>query len=345
MKNSYQSLIERKLAPVGKSGNDTIYVCPNCDDKSGHLWVNYQSNKFHCFKCGFKGRNIASLAIKLGLDVRFDYDRFEDKYSESLDSIIEDIGTKAKRIVDYSRSLRTLTEYYNAHVKPLSPVAHNYLNSRGISDHIIERLRICEGINRYNDSIMIGNKSYEGRDYSGRIMVPSLQKSGRISFYVGRDYTDTKKNKYLNPPKTLAYSSEDVWNLDNVDSKHVIICEGVFTAITAGGLKQNAVATYGKSISARSNSDNPNLLVTCQGEKLLKRGFTTYYVAYDADALSESMNTAKYLHDRGAHVKVVRISPELYGPKADVNDIGYNEFLKLLATAEDYDDFTGVVGP
>lgn len=346
MRNSFKSLVERKLEPVGRSGNDIIYRCPKCDDKSGHLYINYEKNKFHCFKCDYGGKTIVPLITELGINIGYDYASLESTYSEGLDEVLSmSKKERSKRIVDYSRNLKTLTAYYNAHVMPLSPIARYYLNNRGIPDNVIERLKIREGINRYNDSIIIDNKPYPGRDYSGRIMVPSLRQSDDlISFYVGRDYTGTKKNKYVNPNQDLAYSSEDVWNLANVDSEHIIICEGVFTAISAGGLKMNVCATYGKSISARSNSDNPHIIVTSQGEKLLARKFKTYYIAYDADAYGNSLKTAKYLHDRGANVKIVYIDPNIYGEKADVNDIGYGKFLELLAEAKEYNHFLEIEG-
>lgn len=348
MKNSMQSLVERVLHPVGKSGKDIIYACPECEDLSSghHLYVNYEKGYFHCVKCDYGGKSILSLLWKLGVNVKYDYASLETPYEDALSDVIS-MGEKPKEkmIVDYSRNLKTLTEYYNLHTKELSPIARDYLNRRGISDNIIDKLRIKEGISRYGENFNIRGKSYIGRDYSDRIMVPSLRREDDlISFYVGRDYTGTKPNKYVNPNQELAYSSEDVWNLSNITSEHVIICEGVFTSITAGGLKQNACATYGKTIASRSNSDNPNIIVTSQGEKLLSRKFKTYYIAYDADARENSIKTAKYLYDRGANVKIVDIDPSIYGKHADVNDIGYPKFLELLAEAKTYDRFIELEG-
>ena len=127
-------------------------------------------------------------------------------------------------------------------------------------------------------------------------MVPSLRRDGRISFYVGRDYIGDKPAKYMNPPKELGAASEDVWNLDMIESDSVIICEGVFTAIAASPFKLNAVATYGKSISKVSSNDS-GTIVTSQGEKLLNKKFKNYYIAYDADAHKEAIQSCDYLYD------------------------------------------------
>jgi hypothetical protein len=162
-----------------------------------------------------------------------------------------------------------------------------------------------------------------------------------IPFFVARDYTGLQDPKYLNPPKEIAFASEDVYNLDMVDSRIVIITEGVFTAITAGGPKMNSVATYGKSIAEVSNNDK--VRVKSQGEKLLERNFDVYYMSYDADAKEESLSNAQYLYDRGAKVKIIYIDPEKYGAHADANAIGYDEYLKCLADAQDFDRFSGIL--
>lgn len=337
----YRSLIERKLEPVGKMNNEVVYRCPNCEgvEGSGHLYVNYQKGYFNCFKCNTGGKRLEGLLKILNIDLGYDYDKLYTEHDKSLDNIInskKDKKSASKRLVDYSTDLEILTLYYLEHTAPLSERAYNYLLDRGLTPYMIEKLGIQEGVNRYGEHFTIKGKEVDGRDYSGRIMVPSLRKDGLISFYVGRDYIGDKKSKYLNPPKELAAASEDVWNLDMVTSDSVIICEGVFTAIAASPMKLNAVATYGKSIAMNSSSDDTHLRVTSQGEKLLDKKFKNYYVAYDADARTEAINSCRYLYDRGANVYVISIDPKKYGPKADVADIGYAEFVKLMQEAVPY---------
>lgn len=339
---SYQRLVETVLQPQGRSGNNIIYRCPNCEDSSGggHLYVDYVKNVFNCFKCGFKSRDVRSLVLKLGFDTDLDYDKLTTVSIDRLNESIRGITKKKTITVEYSRSLEILTEYYRLHTTSLSSQAISYLTNRGVSPEKIAKYQIMEGLDRSKETFYIKEQEIVGRDYSGRVMVPSLHKSGDISFYVGRDYTGTKYSRYVNPPSDLAYASEDVWNLNMVDSGSVIICEGVFTAIAAGGEKGNAVATYGKKISHRSNSDSDAYRITSQGEKLLNRKFDNYYVVYDADAIDESMDTCFWLRARGARVYIVIIDSKKYGEKADVDSIGYDEFLKLLKDAPRYEIIT-----
>lgn len=341
--SNYQSLIERKLICTGRSGDNFIYACPRCENKDTghHLYVNYKKNVFHCFHCNYGGRRISSLVHDLGFVTSFDYESLTTDLDMELNTLLEESNCKTPQIreVDYSKDLEVITQYFLYHVRPLSKEAHEYLINRGLTDTSISNLCLCEGLNRYGSTFTIKGKEYKGRDYSGRILIPSLIGDGTISFYVARDYIGGRNPKYLNPNQELAYSSEDVWNLNMVKSNSVIICEGVMTAISANQHlgKDIAVATYGKSISERSNSDNALLRVSSQGEKLLKRRFDCYYVCYDADATTSALNTCTWLSDRGASVKYVYIDPKVYGEKADINDLTRDQFLDILSRAEDYD--------
>lgn len=343
---SLQGLLESKLSPRGRSGKDIIYLCPECNDRSGHLYVNYEKGYFHCFRCDFGGRSLNKLLRRLGLRPDFDYESLKTDYENSLDEILsmpskQVLGssrTETKR--DYSYDINVSTRWFLEHAKPLSPPALQYLLDRGLTLEQINFYGIMEGVNRYKQPISISGKIYYGKNYSGRILIPSIIPNVGISFFVARDYLGTQTIKYLNPPKEIAYASEDVWNLKRVQSRAVIVCEGVFTAITAGGMKFNATATYGKSIAEVSNA--VSVPVKSQGEKLLEAGFDVYYMSYDSDATEESLENARYLHERGAKVKIVYINPDIYGPKADANSIGYQEYLKCLASAYDYEEFLHV---
>lgn len=341
----FQSLVERKLTPTGLSGSDIIYPCPKCEDLNTghHLYVNYNKGYWHCFHCNSGGKRIESLLKALNIDVNYDYGKLYDEREKELDNIISPVVKKKSKKVEFSTDLNILTEYFNIHTTTLSMVAYNYLLSRGLSPEMIARLNIREGLNRYGEVIDIGYKKVDGRDYSGRIMVPSMRKDHLISFYVARDYTGYKENKYLNPPKELSVASEDVWSLDIIDTSNIIICEGVFTAIAVNKAlgKITACATYGKSIAQTSSEST--IEVTSQGEKLLAKKFNQYILFYDKDATESSYNTAKYLHDRGADVRVVTIETDKYGPKADANDMTSDEVIEHIKCSKKFDSFFGII--
>lgn len=341
----FKSLVETKLEPVGVSGQETIYRCPVCegDSGSGHLYVNYSKGYFNCFKCELSGKRIEKLLKILNISTYYDYSKISSDQDRRLDDILSIEKSLPDKEVDYSTSLPILTSYYNYHIKELSDTAYNYLIKRGLTPSLISSLGISEGVNRYGELINIQGKQLEGRDYSGRVMIPSLRKDNLISFYVGRDYIGDKTAKYMNPPKTLAVASEDVWSLDIIESNYVVICEGVMSAIAVNKAlgKFIACATYGKS-TAKASSSEENLRVTSQGEKLLRKKFSRYILFYDKDAKEENMNTCKYLYDRGAVVYYVDIPDNMYGPKADANDMRNEEIIDLIKSAKLYDNLSSI---
>lgn len=339
----YQSLIESSLELMGETGKDYIYRCPFCEGStgSGHLYINYDKNVYHCYKCDVGGRDIKYLLFRMGysLDESTPSSILSDKSSSSLrlNDTIELLSKKNRTPPSvksgYSIDTRVCTEYYLYHTTELSQSSLDYLHHRGLSDDQIYTYKMREGLNRYGSTINIGDHCYRGKDYSSRILVPSIIRgsSVEISYYVARDTTGKKNPKYLNPPSDIALSSEDVWNLDTAKrvSNTVVICEGVFTAISAG---YNAVATYGKSLAERSNS---GMSVMSQADKLIDAGFDKYIVAYDADAAVKVDCTCEYLSQRGLNVYYVKVPP-LAGPKTDLSDLPEDVRRDLLSNPVKY---------
>lgn len=335
--NSYRSLIESVLDPVGVSGRDTIYICPKCDDKSGHLYVDYDHNMFHCFKCNYKGRSLSKLVKELGLDISFDYEDIDQPNRNiMLDEVINP-KSKETTVLDYSINLKDLTEFYYNNSTVLSSVGRAYLNNRGVTDSMIDFYHIREGIDKSGVKFNINGKVYNGINYKNRVMIPSINKEGLISYFVARDYIGLSKQKYMNPPKELSYASEDVWCLDLVVSDNVIICEGVFTALSINSRlgKHIAVSTYGKDIAMKS-SNLSNIIGTSQFDKLLNRDFVTYYMFYDKDAVEEMYNCAERLYNNKKEVKCILIPYDNYGKHADAADLSDNELLECILNAKEF---------
>lgn len=341
----YQSLVESFIEPVSETKKDIIYRCPFCEGAtgSGHLYINYDKNVYHCYKCDIGGRDIKTLLTRMGYSFSENIpnsilSRQRDNTTSKLMSVIGDLkkSREPEEKKDFSQDLSICTEYFLLHTQPLSPRAIQYLHDRGVTSEEIEVYGIREGINRRGQNLQIQGRVFRGNDYSERVLVPSLIRRDtiQVSYFVARDITGTKAQKYLNPPTEIAYSSEDIWNLDLARkvSNTVIICEGVFTAIAAGRGKYNAVATYGKSLSEISNSMGA---VKSQADKLIGADFKNYIVAYDADALSKIDDTCAYLSMRGIPVRFL-IVPPVKGPHTDISDLTLEEYHKLLADSHEY---------
>lgn len=329
----YEGILNSVLESVGETsgGRDIIYKCPFCESStgSGHLYINYDKNMFHCYKCDVGGRDISKLLSMLGISLSEEIPTSISNRESNSVRLSELLRESDKKHEIITRDLDRVTEFFIAHTMNLSQGAIDYLHKRGVTDEEMLVYNMREGMNRRGTYIC----NTRGQDYSGRILVPSMI-GDKVSYYVARLYQGVSNRKYLNPPSDIAYSSEDVWNLDRAKkvSNTVIICEGVFTAIAAGRGKYNAVATYGKSIAEISNRDKGYL---SQGEQLLQAGFSKYVVAYDADARKELLSTCKYLSSRGADTYFIKV-PDKYGAHTDISDLTREEYIDLLSHMEHY---------
>ncbi|NQX84287.1 MAG: hypothetical protein HRS57_03760, partial [Mycoplasmataceae bacterium] len=104
--------------------------------------------------------------------------------------------------------------------------ALDYLQKRNVTEQDILKYNIG-----YCDSGM----------YSNRIIIPSYDVDGKLNFFVGRDFYNSKM-KYRNSPTTKDIIGFDLFiNWD----EPIVLCEGVFDAIA---IKRNAIPLFGKTI-------------------------------------------------------------------------------------------------
>lgn len=298
-------VIENKFGTdvVDWSGKNVIYHCPFCQehgktyDESGKLWVHTEKFIFQCFRCGTTGK----IDLKLG-----DYDLSEPLIEDSqLISTLTDIVRSGHDEIDLSP--RFEYEISNQITVPGDDY-YNYLTSRGITEYLI----------RYYD-IRVGSIFSK---YRRRVIVPN-----QIEYRDGICYTDmfvartieNEGKRYLNPYGEN--KSRAVFNLHRIPKgSPIIICEGVFTAMSAG---LNAVATYGKTVS------------DIQLTKILNNEPESIYVNLDSDARAEAIKLCRRIRRRGYDGKLYITSmPE----GKDASDLGHARFMQLLSQSEEFDE-------
>lgn len=291
------------LGNFRKSGNEYLFYCKKCDHEKRKLSVNFEKNKFKCWICDYKGNNLGRLVKRYG---NFLQRQEWEKYSNttditlSLDELFFSKEEKEEEVV-----LKLPKEFISLANKnlPLSSVEpRKYLTSRGISKQDILRWKIgyCP----------------KG-EYSGRIIVPSFNENGKVSYFIARSY-----GKEWPPYKNPNVSKDIVFNQLYVDFKNdLTIVEGVFDAIKA----DNAVPILGSSLREDSKLF----------QEIVKWD-TTIYVALDPDAEKKAMKLIKSLLLYGIEVYKVDVT----GYK-DVGEMTKEEFQKRkkeakLVTNEEY---------
>ena len=231
------------------NGPETLFKCPTCDHHKLKFSVNIRKNVFKCWVCDYRGRNVRRLVRRFGTFVQLQrWDEFTGRHD--LERFAELFDSRSS--VDPLPTLDLPEEFISlAGAIPATGVyAHKYLCSRGITKADILKWKIGYCF---------------GGEYRSRIIIPSFNDNGDISYFMARTYNgDSYKYKNPKASKDIVFNELYIdWNED------LTIVEGVFDAITAG----NGVPILGSTL--RSNSDLIRKIVYND---------TPVYVALDPDA-------------------------------------------------------------
>ena len=209
---------------VYENTSQVSWNCPVCDEggNKGNLEVNIEKSLFHCWSCGDYEGTHGSLG-KL-------FDKFGNKKQKKLYQLL-----KPETIVKRERKKKTLklpdrfTQFKDSSkVYPIRRQAMNYLNSRGITDDMIERYGIgfCDN-----------------GDHAGRIVIPSYNKKGELNYYIARSWDPMSRAKYKNPEaekdKIIFWENLIDWNKD------IFLVEGAFDGL----FLDNVIPLLGKHMS------------------------------------------------------------------------------------------------
>lgn len=215
------------------------FCCPCCADENGgksdgkyNLEVNFTIGKFHCWKCDLKG-NIHRLIKKYGNpslaseyleDIQmilanklYHFDRYEELYK-----IIEDETIKLPKTFTL---ITKIEDIKNNKLK-------KFLETRHLTQDII---------NKYH----IGYTQWDNEEINirSRIIVPSYDKKGNLTYWTGRDFTGyDNRQKYLNVKadrKRIIFNEGLIeWDGD------IILVEGIIDSI----LYPNCIPLMGKQL-------------------------------------------------------------------------------------------------
>jgi DNA primase len=172
-----------------------------------------------------------------------------------------------------------------------------------IKEHAIRFLRKrgfnSEDIKRYN----LGYCS-EG-PYNNRIIIPSYDSSGKLNYFVGRDFYSSTF-KYKNPPipkDVIGFDLYVNWSLP------IILVEGVFDAMS---IKNNSIPLFGKSIL-------PKLY-----RKIVEKKVSDIFIILDSDAFNDAIQMTEKFVNEGISVNFVKLDGQ------DPNDLGYKKMITKI---------------
>jgi len=212
-----------------ESKGQISFDCPVCADEKGldngdgkgNLEINYIRHVYKCWACGETHGTQGPLG-KL-------FDGYATKAQKKIYNLIkpEELKQDDKKKVRL-RLPEGFTTFKDSNPRFIPHIeAYKYLQSRGITDDIIDRYKI----------------GYTATgDYAYRIVVPSYNTENTLNYFVARAWVP-KKMKYKNPPVP---KDEIIFNEGAVDwRKDVYLCEGVFDSF----FLPNPIVMLGKKMS------------------------------------------------------------------------------------------------
>ena len=285
--NKIINLLNRVLSSNGtklRKQDEYMYWSPFISHHKPKLQINITTGKWHCWVSNQGGHNLFQLFKKVGAS--------NEHFSE-LGELVDDLP-RYKKTEDTSKEVVQLPKEYKALWNGGDSIvkrhALSYLYKRGITDADILKYDIG-----YCDSGL----------YSNRIIIPSYDSDGKLNFFVGRDFYNSKM-KYRN-----STTSKDIIGFDlfiNWDEP-IILCEGVFDAMA---FKRNAIPLFGKTV------------MTNLKKKIIEFRVKTIYLALDNDAILDAVKISDEFISNGIEVKMMKFDEK------DPSETGFSKLLYLI---------------
>ena len=286
--NKIVNLLNRVLNSNGtklKKLNEYMYWSPFVSHHKPKLQINIQSGKWHCWVSNVGGRTLFQLFKKINANNQH-FDELRELVGD-LPHYKKDTDTKLKKVVQLPNEYKPL---WNGGDSIVKRHALSYLYKRGIDDSDILKYNIG-----YCDDGL----------YSNRIIIPSYDVDGKLNFFVGRDFYNSKM-KYRNSPTTKNIIGFDLFiNWD----EPIILCEGVFDAMA---FKRNAIPLFDKTIMSKLQ------------KKIIEKKVKIIYLALDNDALEAAIKISDNFISNDIEVRMIKFKEK------DPSEIGFKDLLSLI---------------
>ncbi|MYB48542.1 MAG: DNA primase [Dehalococcoidia bacterium] len=284
--------------PLRKAGRNFKARCPFHTEKTPSFTVSPERQTWRCFGACATGGDIFNFVM------RKDNVEFGEALRRLAETAGVEVSTRPKEQVDLEESLFRVNQeaarFYNEMLmSPEGRAALKYLNDRSIDAKAIEEFQLGyspKGRGRLKTHLAtldanLGHATQAGllrsddegnvRDFFfGRLMVPILDRRGRVAGFGGRSL-DGSNPKYINTPATPIFDKQaTLYALDKAASaireqETAVIVEGYMDVIAAHQHgRKNVVASMGTALTER--------------QIYLVRSLTkTVVLALDADAAGQ----------------------------------------------------------
>jgi DNA primase len=269
--------------------------CPECAKDSGKkkLVIRIDDDRYHCWVCDIKGRNLSFLIRKVAPHLLSEYEKISRHAGrrENTDTE-EELAEK----IEIPKGFSLLVSCLNSREPDIRDTIR-YIDRRGLSIRDMWYFRM-------------GTCSF-GR-YRRRVILPSFDNEGNLNYYAARSIDTDIKMKYLNArvPKT-----EIIFNEMNIDwSEELTLVEGPFDLTKCD---DNATCLLGSHLPERSKLFSQII-----------RYRTPIILALDSDAKKKSHDIARLLSSYDVNVRMIHLE----GPE-DVGAMSREQFVSAKKKA------------
>jgi hypothetical protein len=278
---------------ISRDGINVAVKCPSCAQTGSlkkKLVLRIDTDQYHCWVCGTKGRSYVSLLRKHHSSF---VDEYQKKFAKATVSSrlsfdnTNDVEVEKIKIPKNFSLLGNLIADKDPDVRAVI----SYITSRGLT--IKDAWRYKMGTCR------------RGK-FRRRVIIPSFDCSGELNYYVARAIDKDATRRYINSsvPKSEVIFNELTlkWN------EEMTLVEGPFDLVKCD---RNATCLLGSNLSSKM----------ALFKKIVKNQ-TPIILALDPDAIKKSHEIAKMLSSYGVDVKMMNV------PNGrDVGDMSHSEFL------------------
>jgi hypothetical protein len=258
--NILTSILEESKQGCYQNGIEQYqFCCPCCAEENGgkidgkyNLEVNFVLGKYHCWKCDMKG-NISKLIKHYGNP---------SLASEYINDIKLVLSNQLYQLNRYEELVRMIDDEEIKLPKTFTPIGDiNKLKNGKLKSFLENRHITQEMVNTYH----LGYTKWEGEDKNirSRIIVPSYDSKGNLTYWTGRDFTGyDNRQKYLNVKadrKRIIFNEGLIeWDGD------IVLVEGIIDSL----VYPNCIPLMGKQLykdsqlyEALKNKANANIFI------------------------------------------------------------------------------------
>lgn len=255
-KISIVDVVGSKVKLVRK-GREYQACCPFHNEKTPSFTVNEAKGFYHCFGCGAHGDIIKFEMEANGLPFIEAVEKLANKVGLQVPRLSHETHEETEKRNSAYDIMELAAKFFEKQLKLTGgQQAREYLARRGFNEDIIAKFRLGYAPSNNGLKALLNSKNIEEREmaelgliaipedknrrshdfFRDRVMIPIMDKRGRVIAFGGRIMGDGQP-KYLNSPETPVFNKRRIlYNLNyareaGYDAKSLIICEGYMDVI------------------------------------------------------------------------------------------------------------------